>query len=298
MKIPYIFLYIYYHTDHLGSATLVTDDAADVVQQIAYLPYGEEWVNIRHRFGSSHKFNGKQKDDETGYSYYGARYYTDRLSIWLSVDPLADKYPHLSPYAYCADNPVKYIDPDGMKIVGTDGKPVTFSPDKGWSSNAPKDVIKVGNAMMRTKTGTKVLNDMFNAKYDISISIQQEGRNGNIAGKTTTTYDPKAKKKTIKSKDIVIYNELLIKMSEEYNDLCGREESDIRNYENLPDIEKMYIKLGPTVEDMYTTIGTHEGVHASDKQGMSGFNEKAEEYTINIEKQAVKELINKSEIEK
>lgn len=152
--------------------------------------------------------------------------------------------------------------------------------------------------MMRTKTGTKVLNDMFNAKYDISISIQQEGRNGNIAGKTTTTYDPKAKKKTIKSKDIVIYNELLIKMSEEYNDLCGREESYIRNYENLPDIEKMYIKLGPTVEDMYTTIGTHEGVHASDKQGMSGFNEKAEEYTINIEKQAVKELINKSEIEK
>ena len=106
----------YYHTDHLGSTTLVTDDNADVVQQIAYLPYGEEWVNIRHRFGSSHKFNGKQKDDETGYSYYGARYYTDRLSIWLSVDPLVDKYPHLSPYAYCADNPVMFIDPDGREV--------------------------------------------------------------------------------------------------------------------------------------------------------------------------------------
>ena len=38
----------YYHTDHLGSATLITDDAADVVQQIAYLPYGEDWVDIRH----------------------------------------------------------------------------------------------------------------------------------------------------------------------------------------------------------------------------------------------------------
>lgn len=106
-----------YHTDHLGSATLVTDDAADVVQQIAYLPYGEDWVDIRHHgyFGSAYKFNGKEKDDETtGYSYYGARYYTDRLSIWLSVDPLADKYPHLSPYAYCADNPIMRIDPDGM----------------------------------------------------------------------------------------------------------------------------------------------------------------------------------------
>ena len=105
----------YYHTDHLGSATLITDDAADVVQQIAYLPYGEDWVDIRHHgyFGSAYKFNGKEKDDETGYSYYGARYYTDRLSIWLSVDPLADKYPHLSPYAYCANNPVIFRDPDG-----------------------------------------------------------------------------------------------------------------------------------------------------------------------------------------
>ena len=109
----------YYHTDHLGSATLVTDDAADVVQQIAYLPYGEDWVDIRHHgyFGSAYKFNGKEKDDETGYSYYGARYYTDRLSIWLSVDPLADKYPHLSPYAYCADNPVMLVDPDGRDVV-------------------------------------------------------------------------------------------------------------------------------------------------------------------------------------
>ena len=105
----------YYHTDHLGSATLITDDAADVVQQIAYLPYGEDWIDVRSSgyFGSAYKFNGKEKDDETGYSYYGARYYTDRLSIWLSVDPLADKYPHLSPYAYCANNPVMLVDPDG-----------------------------------------------------------------------------------------------------------------------------------------------------------------------------------------
>ena len=111
----------YYHTDHLGSATFITDNIASVAHQIAYLPYGEEWVDMRRSngyAGSPYKFNGKEKDDETGYSYYGARYYTDRLSIWLSVDPLADKYPHLSPYAYCADNPVMLVDPDGMQIVG------------------------------------------------------------------------------------------------------------------------------------------------------------------------------------
>ena len=107
----------YYHTDHLGSATLVTDDYAQIAEQIAYLPYGEDWIDMRHYFGSAYKFNGKEKDDETGYSYYGARYYTDRLSIWLSVDPLADKYPHLSPYAYCANNPILYVDPDGKEKV-------------------------------------------------------------------------------------------------------------------------------------------------------------------------------------
>ncbi len=109
----------YYHTDHLGSATLITDDYAQIAEQIVYMPYGEDWIDVRSNgyFGSAYKFNGKEKDDETGYSYYGARYYTDRLSIWLSVDPLADKYPHLSPYAYCSNNPILYVDPDGKEKV-------------------------------------------------------------------------------------------------------------------------------------------------------------------------------------
>ena len=57
---------------------------------------------------------GKERDSETGYSYFGARYYdSDLMTGWLSVDPMADKYPSLSPYAYCAWNPVKLVDPDG-----------------------------------------------------------------------------------------------------------------------------------------------------------------------------------------
>jgi hypothetical protein len=52
--------------------------------------------------------------------YYGARYYTPEVSIWLSVDPLADKYPSMSPYMYCAGNPVRLIDPDGRGWVEGD----------------------------------------------------------------------------------------------------------------------------------------------------------------------------------
>ena len=61
-------------------------------------------------------FTGKEKDTETGYHYFGARYYSSDLSIWLSVDPMRDKYPSLSPYNYCAWNPMKLVDPDGREI--------------------------------------------------------------------------------------------------------------------------------------------------------------------------------------
>ncbi|MBO7491040.1 MAG: RHS repeat-associated core domain-containing protein [Bacteroidales bacterium] len=63
-----------------------------------------------------HTFSAKEKDSETGLSYFGSRYYSSDLSIWLSVDPMSDKYASLSPYVYCADNPIKLVDPDGEEI--------------------------------------------------------------------------------------------------------------------------------------------------------------------------------------
>lgn len=65
-------------------------------------------------------FSAKEKDAETGFSYFGSRYYSSDLSIWLSVDPQASKYPSLSPYVYCADNPIKLVDPNGEKIGDVD----------------------------------------------------------------------------------------------------------------------------------------------------------------------------------
>ena len=58
-------------------------------------------------------YSAKEKDSETGLSYFGSRYYSSDLSIWLSVDPMAGKYASLSPYVYCANNPVKLVDPNG-----------------------------------------------------------------------------------------------------------------------------------------------------------------------------------------
>ena len=63
-------------------------------------------------------FAGKERDEETDFSYFGARYYDSDLSgLFLSVDPMSDKYPGISPYTYCAWNPVKLVDPDGREAV-------------------------------------------------------------------------------------------------------------------------------------------------------------------------------------
>ena len=104
----------FYHGDHLGSANWITDIKGDAIQYMHYAPYGEMWYNQQgSAYNERFRFTGKERDDETGYDFFGARYYASSLPLWLSVDPLADKYPYISPYAYCGWNPIKYVDPNG-----------------------------------------------------------------------------------------------------------------------------------------------------------------------------------------
>ena len=85
-----------------------------------YQGRGNQYIYYRKNIITS---TGKEKDSETGYCYFGARYYDSDLSgLFLSVDPMADKYPSLSPYAYCAWNPVKLVDPNGEDIWEIDKK--------------------------------------------------------------------------------------------------------------------------------------------------------------------------------
>ena len=79
----------------------------------------------------TYTFSAKERDSETGLSYFGSRYYSSDLSIWLSVDPMAAKYASLSPYTYCANNPVKLVDPNGEEIGGPDDPPTKYIIKKG-----------------------------------------------------------------------------------------------------------------------------------------------------------------------
>ena len=104
----------WYHPDHLGSSSWITFSDGEAVQHLHYLPFGEDLVNQQLTVtGALFTFSAKEKDSETGFSYFGSRYYNSDLSIWLSVDPMASKYPHQSNYVYCSNNPIKVIDPNG-----------------------------------------------------------------------------------------------------------------------------------------------------------------------------------------
>ncbi len=108
----------FYHSDHVGSTSYITDDKANITQYDAYLPYGELLVD-EHSSSEDlpYKFNGKEMDEETGLYYYGARYINPMASIWYGVDPLAEKYKEIGSYVYCADNPINLFDPDGQKFI-------------------------------------------------------------------------------------------------------------------------------------------------------------------------------------
>ncbi len=111
-------LQFYYHPDHLGSSSYITDVSGEVYQHMEYLPFGETFIEERTDAEyTSYLYNGKELDEETGLYYYGARYYDPRISMWYGVDPLTEKYPGISSFAYVANNPIKLIDPNGMEII-------------------------------------------------------------------------------------------------------------------------------------------------------------------------------------
>ncbi|TDS56950.1 RHS repeat-associated core domain-containing protein [Myroides indicus] len=110
----------WYHSDHLGSTSYITDILGKPCQYIEYLPFGEVMVqqSTNNIFENVYKFNAKELDESTGYYYYGARYYDPAISIFLSVDPLAEQFPNYNPYTYTMNNPVNLTDPTGMAPEG------------------------------------------------------------------------------------------------------------------------------------------------------------------------------------
>jgi RHS repeat-associated protein len=111
---------MFFERDHLGSVRVVTNAAGTVLERNDYYPFGLRHANASHPISAANrlKFNGKEEQvvGNSGLLDYGARMYDNVLGRWLMVDPLAEKYYPYSPYNYTLNNPVKFVDPDGMWV--------------------------------------------------------------------------------------------------------------------------------------------------------------------------------------
>ena len=108
-------VYMFFLKDHLGSVRAVVSETGVVQQMNHYFPYGDLFPNTSNdSSGNRYRYTGKESGDEIGLYDFSARFLHTRFGRFTTIDPLAEKYPGISPYAYCNGNPVNYVDPDGM----------------------------------------------------------------------------------------------------------------------------------------------------------------------------------------
>ena len=177
----------YYHSNHLGSTCYVTDGNASVVQGFLYAPFGEITNEHNSSFGNGvipkYSFNAKELDEETGMYYYEARYYNP--PTFVSRDPLFEKYPTFTPYAYCANNPVKFIDPTGEDfepVVDDEKRTITFRA-KYYTSKDHADDLKKGIEVWNNQSGCYkyVIGEgkekqKYTIKFDLQIEVREDAK--------------------------------------------------------------------------------------------------------------------------
>jgi RHS repeat-associated protein len=139
--------------NHLGSASLELDDQAQIISYEEYFPYGStsyQAVRSQTETPKRYRFCGKERDDENGLDYFGARYYAPWLARWLSVDPLAEERIQWTPYVYARNNPVVNQDPTGAQDYSVHGEGI----GNGDKSKPPKDGIRF-RKILKTYTSKK-----------------------------------------------------------------------------------------------------------------------------------------------
>ncbi len=108
--------------NHLGNTRVVFNEQGEVLQDNSYYPFGGIMKGLNFTAGlapeNKYLYNGKEMQDDFGLDWYdyGARFYDAQLGRWHVIDPKAKDYSSLSPYSYVANNPLKFIDPDGKRI--------------------------------------------------------------------------------------------------------------------------------------------------------------------------------------
>ena len=162
------FAFYYHNQDHLGNNREVVDSSGNVVQVTNYYPFGAPYADASAVKGATlqqYKYNGKELDTMHGLnSYdYGARQYYPVVPVWDRMDPLCEKYYGVSPYAYCANNPIMFIDPDGRDTLN-----IAFNGNK-WSYESP--IVSKGDDVFNVTINNITQQFTFtNGKYEERVN--------------------------------------------------------------------------------------------------------------------------------
>ncbi len=160
----------YYLKDHLGSNRMTLTITGAVDSYNDFYPFGMqmEGRNLVANADARYKFTSKERDDETGYDYFGARYYDAKIGRWLSVDPLVEKYPSVSPYVYCQNNPIMAFDPNGLWVFSLQNEAryiiplfaysigMTVSTATGCAFNGNGDILMYSSASIGFSLGAGI----------------------------------------------------------------------------------------------------------------------------------------------
>jgi RHS repeat-associated protein len=165
----------YYLNDHAGGPAQVLGSARAMAGSgwsANYYPFGEIASQTGSEEDTHFDFTGQERDRETGLMYFGARYYNPAIGRWMSVDPMAAKYPGLSPYNYCLNSPINNFDPDGGFVFSGAAAVILTG-----AEIAGIVVVGIAAASIRTDVQTgRPLGTTFNSLVktitDISVDVQ------------------------------------------------------------------------------------------------------------------------------
>ena len=193
-------LVFYYHTDHLGSTNIVTGRGPTLCHATEYLPYGEEFVDLMASGSDPElpfKFNGKELDSETGLLYYGARYYMPKYYQWPTCDPMELKYPGVSSYSFCKNNPMNRIDLYGKdsyytmdgQFIETDSKSTDniyirtavysrpfYNQYTGWSTSSYSIDVPLPKIDLRAEAYSNIFTDILSKINGVDVNDLHNSR--------------------------------------------------------------------------------------------------------------------------
>ncbi len=180
----------------------ISQTSGSFVEENHYYPFGMliEDLSTDVSKGQKYKYNGKELQTDLNYNVedYGARHYDPVIARWMLVDPLAEKYRRWSPYNYAVDNPVRFIDPDGMQVGNNNqpakteknGKPIapTTATDNTATSVVDtnlKDKLvstessfeKFGRAVDESLQGNSPFRPMGKGTWNTGIAVDGNGNN-------------------------------------------------------------------------------------------------------------------------